>query len=440
MHEERAQRPLKTRSATRSGRNLLTVSPLLTNTKHKKVTCPTECMQNSPLPAEANQSMISRHWWHADLFPAGSAQLNITSSGVSCPEFRRPVEATRCDIERDEHWLVEALVSPAHTVMELGGRFGTTSCALSQATNNSGAVLVIEPDNLAWPYLHRNRWANLCSFAVWAGSISSEGVVVHREPTHGGYGTRSSAAGNKTRSVPNLSFFDAEQKLGRPINALLIDCEGCIGTLLSEAAAPRILDGLDLILLEHDQPQYVGYGRFFDLFRHHGLEQIWLAQDKHNVHEHEHSGSNRCITVMLSTDIHSRSDLVGLSSISFCRPWSRLLKHSAWKRVRNLPAAHPAIAEDPEARLKALQQTCPEYRARRNLSSDMLRCLDPSDDDAVGRLVNATAHAQLDIREVERLITQTHGRAVYGTMKRLQVHGGQKSRAFTLGTLSREPI
>ena len=56
----------------------------------------------------------------------------------------------RCGIEWDEWVLVEALVSPSHTVLELGARFGTTSCALARATGNSGRVVAVEPDASVW--------------------------------------------------------------------------------------------------------------------------------------------------------------------------------------------------------------------------------------------------------------------------------------------------
>jgi len=44
-----------------------------------------------------------------------------------------------CGIELDEWIMVDALVTPKHSVIEFGARFGTTSCRLARATRNSGA-------------------------------------------------------------------------------------------------------------------------------------------------------------------------------------------------------------------------------------------------------------------------------------------------------------
>ena len=60
----------------------------------------------------------------------------------ACKTF---VGANPCGIEGDMWTMVHALLSPANTVLELGARYGTTSCAIAVATNNSGRVVSVEP-------------------------------------------------------------------------------------------------------------------------------------------------------------------------------------------------------------------------------------------------------------------------------------------------------
>ena len=71
-----------------------------------------------------------------------------------------------CSLEWDEWLMVDALVSPSHCVLEVGARFGTTSCMLSRATNNSGKVIAVEPDRDVHTHLQSNRARHCCNFHV----------------------------------------------------------------------------------------------------------------------------------------------------------------------------------------------------------------------------------------------------------------------------------
>jgi hypothetical protein len=71
-----------------------------------------------------------------------------------------PKISIECPIERDEHDLVRKFISPKDSVLELGGRFGTTSCEIAVMQNNSGSLVVVEPDKSAWSSLLHNRQIN----------------------------------------------------------------------------------------------------------------------------------------------------------------------------------------------------------------------------------------------------------------------------------------
>ena len=48
------------------------------------------------------------------------------------------------------HLLVREFINPTDIVMEFGGRYGTTTCAVAARQNNSGALIAVEPDPKVW--------------------------------------------------------------------------------------------------------------------------------------------------------------------------------------------------------------------------------------------------------------------------------------------------
>ena len=85
--------------------------------------------------------------------PAPSYPLHAIKTPPDCEPNFRVKQACRtfegaffCGMEWDEWQLVNALVRPEDTVLELGARFGTTSCVLSKLTGNAGRVVAVEPD------------------------------------------------------------------------------------------------------------------------------------------------------------------------------------------------------------------------------------------------------------------------------------------------------
>lgn len=219
-----------------------------------------------------------------------------------CKTFMGPY--LECGMEWDEWKMVEALVTPHNTVLELGARYSTTSCVLCRATNNSGFVLSVEPDAAIWRHTESNRRSHNCNFALLKGVVSHAGPLV--VDYHHGYATstRRALPNESSTVVPHFDLSAAQARMGRKFDTLLIDCEGCIGTLLpaNDTAALAILSSISLLLLEHDNPERValdgGYSRFFALFRRAGLEQIWYTRDTYAP----------------------------------TQAWSRKLRHSAWRR------------------------------------------------------------------------------------------------------------
>mmetsp|Transcript_16003 Transcript_16003/g.34756 ORF Transcript_16003/g.34756 Transcript_16003/m.34756 type:complete len:583 (-) Transcript_16003:546-2294(-) len=241
-----------------------------------------------------------------------------------CPTFRARLGMS-CGIEWDEWVLVNALVTPANTVLEIGARFGTTSCVLSKATGNSGGVVSVELDDRVWDDLLHNRETHRCNFHVVQGTVSSAPMAVGYQ---GGYDTTSTFSPKPgVRQMPHFTFRDVEARIGRRFDTLLIDCEGCIASVLGEEEeADDILSGISLILIEHDKPDKVagGYAKWFALFRRHGFQPVWLIQDTYD---------------QLAT-------------------WSRLVRHSAWQKGGLLG-----------------KPSCEEFAKRMRYDAKRLRCV-----------------------------------------------------------------
>jgi len=197
---------------------------------------------------------------------------------------------TYCGIEWDIWLLVDALVAPDSTVLEVGARFGTTSCALSRATRNSGNVVAVEPDASVWPALEANRARHRCNFNIVQGSVGGVPLIIEnfnlKRPTSG-YSLSTKDMAHKAEKagglrpsdfrVPHFQLGDVERFLGRKVDTLVIDCEGCIHNLFQGRRG--ILDGIKLIILEEDSDGKTDYTKFGALFRSSGFERVWLIAD-----------------------------------------------------------------------------------------------------------------------------------------------------------------
>ena len=251
------------------------------------------------------QSRSAEHWRSAVSFspaprfgglPVGFPSVADGHGWYSwpCPTF---LGAIVCGIEWPTWMQIDAFVRPWHTVIEFGARYGTSACRLALATNNSGHVISVEPDPSVHGFLLHNRDANQCNFHAVLGTVGDRQVAMRVPPTminaHGetscSYacqfaplpgGAENGARGveNGPRvAVPNFAIDEIERRIGRRINAALIDCEGCIEYSMSDALLRR----LELILLEEDGG--IDYRRWHAKFRAEGFARVWNARDEMRI-------------------------------------------------------------------------------------------------------------------------------------------------------------
>lgn len=196
-------------------------------------------------------------------------------------------EGILCDIEFPEHHLVQKWIPKDAVVLELGARFGTTTCKIAKRLDNSGAIIAVEPNPRVLPYLRKNLRTHNCSAHILAGVVASEPAFI--DPG-GDYGGRTTANAKKTDNevVPNFYWDDVENKLGRAIDTVLIDCEGCADQMMDQLG-PKIQNQLKLIIIETDyvkgsadkdcKENCMDYEKMFAFLRENGFRQVDMVND-----------------------------------------------------------------------------------------------------------------------------------------------------------------
>lgn len=201
----------------------------------------------------------------------------------ACTTFRG---ANPCGIESDMWTMIRALVEPAHAVLEYGARYGTTSCVLAEATNNSGAVLSVEPDPAAHAALLHNRREHRCNFHIFRGTVGRTPQVLMPNYTDGRtrkvYEVRTRdarPADPPSTHIERLSLEEAEKLTGLRFNVLVVDCEGCLADVLTPAILTRQDPPLELLLLEMDVLRKVNYAEWHVRLSRHGFRRTWHVED-----------------------------------------------------------------------------------------------------------------------------------------------------------------
>ena len=189
--------------------------------------------------------------------------------GIRTNPCKTFVGASFCGIEQDMWTMVRALINPSHTVLELGARYGTTSCVLAEATNNSGKVVSVEPDPQVHAALRDNRQTHSCNFAILRGTAGVRPQVL--AATYAGstdkkqyeVRTRDAEPSDAAAShLPRLDFVALERLTGLGFTALVVDCEGCLAGVLTDALLRREHPRLELLLLEQDVHKRVNYAEW----------------------------------------------------------------------------------------------------------------------------------------------------------------------------------
>jgi FkbM family methyltransferase len=158
-------------------------------------------------------------------------------------------------IENEEQELAKKYLDKDDIVLEIGARYGSVSCIISQKTKKS---VCVEPDDRVWEILEYNKKINNCNFNIVKGFISKKKLSLFDKHTYEGYGTSSKLDDNS--NIPNYSLDEIKDKYNiKKFNVLILDCEGFMEQFIDENI--ELLNDLRMIMFEADQPHRCNYNK-----------------------------------------------------------------------------------------------------------------------------------------------------------------------------------
>ena len=259
-------------------------------------------MPSNEIQTSLDLDRWSSHFFVAPSFPSAAARAPPESEyGRYSPHHRCATftHARFCGLEWDEWVLVDALVRPHDAVLELGARWGTTSCWLAKATNNSGRVVSVEPQWYAVYHATRNRDAHKCAYHLLHGTVGAKPQRLIRSAAAGDdYGTHTlpvsdDSINGTVGALPHFSVGELERRIGANFSVALLDCEGCIDDLFGGEGGAQLLRNLNLILIEQDAGHDVNYTAWGEKLTAHGFSRVWLLADSFPVKQMYHSAWQR---------------------------------------------------------------------------------------------------------------------------------------------------
>ena len=197
--------------------------------------------------------------WRLAAFAAGTVDWSLLGLGGR-PKTQRfldeqgnPVDMSK---EVIEHRLIKSFVSPTSTgVLELGARYGTSSCAISHQIVSMGTVVSLEADAALWPVTATNLRANNCTSTRLVRGVL--GVArMHRSRRRNGskwttvFEQIRDADGPDVEAVEAFTPQALQAQFNVHFDTMVVDCEGCFGAIIH--AFPAFIRQLETVILEAD--------------------------------------------------------------------------------------------------------------------------------------------------------------------------------------------
>ena len=151
-------------------------------------------------------------------------------------------------VETHEQQLAVRHIRPGDTVLELGARYGTTSCLINAILDEKGRQVCVEPDPRVWAALEANRERVGCGFHIVKGFVSSRAWALTNLDDCGGYGTTAVPA--EDSDIPSFDLREVQETHGLTFDVLFADCEGFMMAFMDEH--PEFFDNLRLVMFEAD--------------------------------------------------------------------------------------------------------------------------------------------------------------------------------------------
>ena len=174
-------------------------------------------------------------------------------------------------MEKPEQDFARLYVPEDATVLELGARYGTVTCAISEKQRHSGHIVCVEPDNRVWVALEDNITRNGCKAHIVKGFISQKPLnLTNLDNWHGGYGA--TFIEDISSNIPSYSLAAIESMYDLRFDTLVADCEGFLEKFFDENT--ELFDRLRIIIFEADYPDKCNYTRLHNEFTKRGFRYI----------------------------------------------------------------------------------------------------------------------------------------------------------------------
>jgi FkbM family methyltransferase len=168
-------------------------------------------------------------------------------------EQGNPVDMSK---EAVEHRLIKSFVSPKSTgVLELGARYGTSSCAISHQVASMGTVVSLEADASLWSVTATNLRANNCTSTRLVKGVLGVARMRRSRRRNGSKWTTvfeqvRDVDGSDVEAVNAFTPQALQAKFNVQFDTMVVDCEGCFGAIIQ--AFPAFIRQLETVILEAD--------------------------------------------------------------------------------------------------------------------------------------------------------------------------------------------
>lgn len=218
--------------------------------------------------------------------PVRTAGMNDTDgsgwAGVDLPEFTYHLSTPQKGLS--EKWIPADAV-----VVEANAKYGASTCAISQALDNSGLQVAISPNPDDWEILERNVDWRHCNVHILKGTLAPEEIKVKSTLNTDIAGLVDDArryreedevvdlADSDKVLVPSVTLKAVEAALGRRIDTLLINCDGCLQDMSHQIEPPIKSGQIKLLIVKEGKEE--DFEDFFNFLRKSDMEQIDKVND-----------------------------------------------------------------------------------------------------------------------------------------------------------------
>ena len=151
----------------------------------------------------------------------------------------RENEPVNVDYEAEEQFLVRKYIPKDASVLELGARYGTVSCVISEVLEDPTQHVAVEPDHSVIEALTKNRDNNGGKFHIFEGVVSNKGhelaFIDPKFDLHE-YGTYTKET--DTPTIKNVSLDTLSEMYNLKFDCVVADCEGFFCDFVEEIQKP----------------------------------------------------------------------------------------------------------------------------------------------------------------------------------------------------------